>query len=498
MDMIAALLAVVLVELNLLLGVVEGGAPTKEPELNVRLVGGFNKYEGRVEVYWNGTWGTICDDRWDRLDAWVICKQLGFGSPLQISSTAHFGTGPGPIMLDNLDCTGFELNILNCSHSGIGVHDCTHFEDAGVACSRPLLCASNPCRHGICVDSAETFHCICHPGYKGTLCNEVVDCTLPPTPPQGAHFVSPKSRYAYNDLVTVLCNDGPSSTSWTCNEHGGWNLHQLPCDALSSAYTSTAVHSYTVIGIGSALVVIGIAVFIFMIIFFRSVLRRARWAHLNILFCHSEMSRMKRRQPVMDPRVVCPSLYVPMTGGNSPIPSPCRSNSTVSTEPLLASKSSRAHMALPPTPSQLTQCTSPSNNHLSASTPTNVACTDRDRHQMDELVSSPRAAAALQPVAPARAKKPSNAPKLAHFKFPPPPLLPTTPAPPSGLHAILSRANGRLTLQNKRKLWSQNESISEDSTSPESYIDMQGNVRGGSHYNDEHDNIGGCIENHSK
>lgn len=67
----------------------------------------------------------------------MICKELGFGSPLQIASTAHFGSGPGPILLDNLDCKGTEPTILNCSHSGIGVHDCTHFEDAGVACSPP-------------------------------------------------------------------------------------------------------------------------------------------------------------------------------------------------------------------------------------------------------------------------------------------------------------------------------------------------------------------------
>ena len=49
-------------------------------------------------------------------------------------SLARFGQGSGPIYLDQVGCTGREAMLGDCNANPIGVHDCSHFEDAGVGC----------------------------------------------------------------------------------------------------------------------------------------------------------------------------------------------------------------------------------------------------------------------------------------------------------------------------------------------------------------------------
>ena len=96
---------------------------------------GQSDYEGRVEVYHDGVWGTVCENGWDIEDATVVCRQLGFpyGS-IQSQNTAEFGQGTGMIWLDNVTCSELESRLDECSHNEWGNHNCSHNEDVGVIC----------------------------------------------------------------------------------------------------------------------------------------------------------------------------------------------------------------------------------------------------------------------------------------------------------------------------------------------------------------------------
>ena len=102
-------------------------------EGQISLIGSADLYAGRVEVCHNGEWGTVCDDGWDENDGIVACRQLGL-PPQGANTSVSFGPGTGQILLDNLQCTGFESRLVDCSHNGVGNHDCSHREDAGIVC----------------------------------------------------------------------------------------------------------------------------------------------------------------------------------------------------------------------------------------------------------------------------------------------------------------------------------------------------------------------------
>ena len=104
----------------------------------LRVVGGGTANEGRLELYHGGQWGTVCDDYWGDEEADVACRALGYEDGSVDNATqfrrAFFGAGTGPILLDNVRCTGDETSLLACRHRGIGVNNCRHSEDVGVRC----------------------------------------------------------------------------------------------------------------------------------------------------------------------------------------------------------------------------------------------------------------------------------------------------------------------------------------------------------------------------
>ncbi|XP_067995180.1 macrophage receptor MARCO isoform X1 [Melanerpes formicivorus] len=96
----------------------------------IRIAGGGRR--GRVEIFHQGSWGTICDDGWSIQDANVVCRMLGYS---QATSAFTASAGSGQIWLDDVNCSGHEYSITECQKPDWGVNNCSHSEDAGVECN---------------------------------------------------------------------------------------------------------------------------------------------------------------------------------------------------------------------------------------------------------------------------------------------------------------------------------------------------------------------------
>ncbi|KAI4880852.1 hypothetical protein NFI96_003127, partial [Prochilodus magdalenae] len=108
---------------------------TCSEHLPLRLSGGNGSCSGRLEVYHEAKWGSVCDDLWDIREAQVVCRQLGCGMALSADGSSVFGAGSGPVWLNRVKCRGNETHLWDCPHSLKDHTDCSHRHHAGVTCA---------------------------------------------------------------------------------------------------------------------------------------------------------------------------------------------------------------------------------------------------------------------------------------------------------------------------------------------------------------------------
>ncbi|XP_022809251.1 uncharacterized protein LOC111346215 [Stylophora pistillata] len=104
----------------------------------VRLVDGTSYNNGRLELQYNGRWGTLCNNwkTWDISDTQVACRQLGFLG----AKRYYYDPGSGPVMMKYVNCKGTEKSLWDCPYTWIlnDPYSCSHRLDVGIECDTLL------------------------------------------------------------------------------------------------------------------------------------------------------------------------------------------------------------------------------------------------------------------------------------------------------------------------------------------------------------------------
>ena len=141
---------------------------------DVRLVNGANGYDGRLEVFHNGTWGVVCSSKtaFSYKGADLVCKQLGYASAAVVRPKASYLYGtvsPSTrIWMDNVICNGKETSLVQCSFDGWGVNHCAVNDYIGLQCNLlyPVKPLSMPVRLSCPVHNTNGSCKVC-PGQRG-------------------------------------------------------------------------------------------------------------------------------------------------------------------------------------------------------------------------------------------------------------------------------------------------------------------------------------------
>ena len=103
--------------------------------LQIRIQGGANPKEGRVEVFHEGQWGTVCGDEWGIEEAMTVCRQLNLGFASKAVTHNNFTQTDLKVIMSGVQCRVDAISLYRCQHDDWGKTNCSSKDKlAGVVC----------------------------------------------------------------------------------------------------------------------------------------------------------------------------------------------------------------------------------------------------------------------------------------------------------------------------------------------------------------------------
>ncbi|MBN3314622.1 C163A protein, partial [Atractosteus spatula] len=184
----------------------------------IRMAKVASSCSGRLEVYYRGQWGTVCETDWGLNESHVVCRQAGCGEA-QTYSKMRILTNDVPIWLDRVHCNGNESSLWECSSDPWGHHECDYSTNVHIICigsfTFSLTNGNSPCAGRLEMKSdLATFSFLdehIHENVGNVLCNEL----------KCGSIVSVKKQAYFGQVASSVWNKaieckGNESTFWQC------------------------------------------------------------------------------------------------------------------------------------------------------------------------------------------------------------------------------------------------------------------------------------------